>query len=385
MKSNMMAFLTIVFLVLFACGKTVLSPESEGISPTKSIAKPVESGKPGWEQQWNEVLDEARKEGKVVLISAVASEARVEIDKAFRDKTGLTLEWIIGRTAETTQKVQAERRAGLYLVDMYYGSNNSPIDRFKPEGWLVPLSSKLMLPEVTDPGAWYGGKLPFLDSDQFAVTTTLSPKSPVLINTDMVRPEEFKTFKDLLNPKWKGKMVMNDPLVGGGGLELFQVMFAITGSDNMMRELAKQEPVLVRDLRLMVEWVAKGKYPVLVAPQAGSVSDFMRAGAPIAYQSLDDSMYLTGTMGTLTIFDRTPHPKAAQVFLNWFLSKEGQTLNSRLNLTQSARLDTDTSFLSPDAKMQPNVKYFNTSNEDFLLGRAKMEKLAKDIFGPLVK
>src|SRR3990172_4106388 len=124
-------------------------------TPSKKPAKAV------WEEHWGEVLREAQKEGKLVVLTAASSNARKEMNQVFKKKTGLTLEWIAGRPAELIEKLRRERAAGIYSTDIYYGSSGPVINLWKPEGMLDTLSPLLLLPEVIDKQVWYGAKLRF--------------------------------------------------------------------------------------------------------------------------------------------------------------------------------------------------------------------------------
>ncbi|MBI4332009.1 MAG: extracellular solute-binding protein [Chloroflexi bacterium] len=310
----------------------------------------------------------------------------MEIGKALKEKTGIAAEWVAGRTDETFEKVQRERLAGIYSVDAYYGSPGSPIRQFKPAGILAPFPP-LLLPEVSDPRVWFGGKLPFVDKDNSVFASALYPTQVILVNTDLVKPDEISSYQDLLAPKWKGKIAMNDPTVGIGRGWVHGVIYTKILGPDFMRALAKQEPVISRDLRLTAEWVARGKYPILVPPQPTAAAEFLSIGAPIGYVMPREGTFLTSVMGTTVKFDRAPHPKAAQVFINWFLSKEGQKLISKLGMIDSARVDIDTGFLPPDVRRQTGVKYYAGSESEEAIQESYNNniKLAGEIFGHLIR
>ncbi|MBI4334611.1 MAG: extracellular solute-binding protein [Chloroflexi bacterium] len=380
MKQNLVALLSILLLALTACAGQA-PPPAAGPKAGDQPAKPAAEG---WQQQWDKLLAQARTEGSLVIVSAASSDARTEVSRAFKEKTGLSVEWVAGRPAELLEKLRKERQAGIYSTDAYWGSPAPVMTLWKPEGMLGPVPP-LLLPEVTNPQAWYGGKLRYLDKDRTAFSSSSYPLQTMLVNTDMVSPGEIKSYRDLLAPKWKGKIVMNDPAVTGVGQDWFAAnVQKITGPD-IMRELAKQGPVLSRDLRLMTEWIAKGKYPILIAPQMTQVADFMRVSAPISLMIPSEGTVLFEAMGVISAFDKAPHPATAQVFVNWFLSKDGQTLNSKLNLTETARLDADTGFLPAYIKRQAGGKYFETEAEEYFRELPQSIKLANEIFGSIVK
>lgn len=152
------------------------------------------------------------------------------------------------------------------------------------------------------------------------------------------------------------------------------------------RQLAKQDLIITRDPRAHVEWVARGKYPIVMAPHVDAVADFQKAGAPLKWISPKEGAYLSaGASGTLSYFDRAPHPNAAKIFVNWFMTREGLTVFSKAVLTQSARRDVPTDFLYPEGIRDPAVKYFDSNTEEALEKQLAMVKIALEIYGPLLK
>lgn len=396
-------FLIIVSLFLLACGQqapvpaTTVAPTAttRAAPTTTTTAAPTATTKASptaqvtkaaWEQQWADILKEAQKEGKVVITTLATSDVRNEMSRVFKSRTGVEVEYVSGRASEVAERLRTERRAGIYSVDVHLGGGTTPINQYKPQGMLDPIKPLLILPEVTDGNLWYGGKIPFVDKERsYVVTGLLAPSSPMLINTDMVKSSEIKSYKDLLTPKWKGKVIVNDPTIAGVGVRWFGFIIAQGLGVDFMRELAKQEPVVLRDQRLQVEWVARGKNPILLAPQPDVVADFARVSAPISYLTPQEGTYAAGITGVIAHFNKAPHPKAAQVFINWFLSKEGQALYSKAAGADTGRVDVDTSFLPPENRKQPNIKYFITEDEIFLQDQPKMMILAKEIFGKLLQ
>ncbi|MBI4333073.1 MAG: extracellular solute-binding protein [Chloroflexi bacterium] len=330
-------------------------------------------------------MAEASKEGTVVIGTGVASDVRNELGKVFRGKYGVSLEFISGRTEEMTARVQAERRAGLNVTDLLIGGLGTTDTVLGPGGLLEPLDPMLLLAEVLDKKAWWGNDLLWVDPDHFHVMFIASPLRPITINSELVRVEEIKSYRDLLNPKWKGKIAFFDPTISGAGKNMF-VLFAEgdLGID-YLRKLGEQEIVITRDVRLMVEWVARGKYPIGVGIARDSQRQFERAGAPINSITPVEGTHIGGGSGGIAMLKNAPHPRASRLFVNWLLSKEGQILAARLWGAQSARDDIPTDSLDADALREPGIKYMPTFTLEYQYKAEQYQQIARDLWGHLMK
>lgn len=380
--------LCLVLLLVVAC-----APKSEAV-PSPASPKPASEEvapagpkavvKEAWEVEWEKVMEAAKKEGGLVLFTTAGAEVRSALVVAFKARYGLQLEAVGARGGEITQKIMSERRAGLYLGDVYVGGTTTPTTELKPVGALDPLEPALILPDVTDPKVWWEGKLPWVDRDHYLLSITLYPSTTYAINTNLVKAEELKSYRDLLNPKWKGKMVMNDPSIPGSANRWFGGVSQSMGLD-FMRELAKQEPLIIRDQRLQVEWLAHGKYLVAVAPDTAPMASFKEAGAPVSYITPVEGSIMTSGHGNVSLVNKAPRPNASRVFINWLLTKEGQAVFSRATQNPSTRVDVSEEYVDPAKRRVPGVKYYNSENEEFLLAGPDRMKVAREIFGHLIK
>ena len=340
-----------------------------------------------WKADWDNVVMAARKEGKVVVYTTAPGEMRQTLQSGFKEKFGIDAEVTSFRGGEMGAKLLSERKAGLYLVDVYIGGSITPIAQLKPEGALDPLEKLLVLPEVINTKLWYRGKLWWIDQAHTLMMFLGFPLPNLVINTNMVKQDEIKSYKDLLAPRWKGKIVMNDPTVPGVAAQGFGVLGWHLMNLDYFRDLARQQPVILRDQRLQMEWVARGKYPILFFPQSAMVAEFQRAGAPIAsYTPPAEGTHITAASGTIAVMNRHPHPNATKAFVNWILSREGQTAFSKAFGRQSLRLDVSTEGLDPVAIRQPDGKYFTgTENEEFISKQTEQMAVAREIFASLLK
>lgn len=194
------------------------------------------------------------------------------------------------------------------------------------------------------------------------------------------------TYYDLLQPRWKGKINITDPTLVGRGRKWFAAALFYKSLDiDFMKSLSLQEPMVTRDRRLQIEWVAQGKHLASLLPSSEMYREFLQAGAPLTYIRLKESkLLLEGGSSGVSLMDKMPHPQAAKLFINWYLSKEGQTVFSRSYMYQSFRVDVPIDHLDPETVRDPKFDY-PVENEDFLDETPRFEKMAKDIFSPLLK
>jgi len=385
MKSSAMAFLICGILVFALAHQAGAAPAGSTKTTDRSTA-PQSAGtaSDAWEEEWERVKAAARKEGKVVITGNVGPGAAV-LRKVLNEKFGINPEFMAGRGAEVAQKIKAEQNAGVYSYDVILSSTMNIILYLKPEGRVDRIDTALILPEVKDPKLWYQGKIPWVDVEKrYHLAFFAAPIPGALVNTTLVKQGDISSYYDLLAPKWKGKILVNDPTVSGSGNAWFTALAEDIGLEYFTR-LLQQEPVVMRDERLMTEWVARGKYPMLIGCDEKAAAEFMKAGAPMRGMQLKEGAYTTQSNGAVSIAVKAPHPNAAKVVLNWVLSKEGGTLLSQATLNQSSRLDVPTDFLPAYIIRQPGIKYADSSPEEYQIKKGKYEKIAKELFGPVLK
>lgn len=386
------AMLAGIFLmgILAACAPKTVEPVTEPVAAQAPI-KPVEA-KESWKIEWEKLLREAKKEGSVVVASGFDADTRVAVNKGAKDRLNLTVEWVVGQGTEQAAKILAERRAGLYLFDVYLGGANTALTSFKPVGAFAHLKPLLILPEVLDEKGWFsfeGKGLPWVDKDETIFKFWSYPSVSVAINTNLVKKDEIKSYRDLLNPKWKGKILIEDTTSFGSAgrwAGITGVYFKELGWE-FHRALAKQEPLLTTNRRLLGEWLAQGKYAIAV----GAITEPVKLrdmGAPIDTVIPKEGTYDSSGFGNLAVFDRAPHPRAAQVFANWMLTREAQEITSRARQKQSARTDIPIDYLPAQETREYVFKMggilITPPDEEFneVLQRV-MAKEIKEIWGPL--
>jgi iron(III) transport system substrate-binding protein len=291
-----------------------------------------------WTKEWEKTLETAKKEGQVsiYLCSTCSATNRYEaiLDEFKKEYQDIKVVTVTGSGAQLVQREMAERRAGKYLVDIHGGGANGAFNSLYKGKVLDPIKPTLILPEVVDESKWYGKKHHYIDPEDkyiFAYLASVST-AQLFYNSTLINPKEFKSHWDLTNPKLKGKIVALDPSNTGLGATMqFFYYHPELGPDFIRKLFGEMDVTYSREYRQMVDWVVSGKFAVCIG-----CKDTERAraqGLPI--EQLDTTLWKEGASfsaggGTRSLVSQGPHPNAAKVFINWFLSRKGQIALQKL-------------------------------------------------------
>ncbi|HEY1269094.1 MAG TPA: extracellular solute-binding protein [Candidatus Binatia bacterium] len=344
--------------------------------------------KPAWQERWDKVLAAAKKEGTVVVLGPPGDVIRNAMIDGFKKAyPGINLEYSGGRSGEQAVKLGTERDGGIYSADVFLGGPTTANFQLKPMKALDPVRPALILPEVVDTKYWRDNKHEFSDSDGlYDLVFVGQASSPIVYDSRQVKREEVEKVNDLLNPKFKGKIVVNDPMVSGAAVPVFRFIWEMLGpqkATDYYKRLRENAAVVDRDQRRQIEWVAQGKYAILVAPSDGVMAQLLHRG--VKFDVLEDfkdiGTYIGASFGTAMLVNKAPHPNGATVFLNWLLTKDAQTLWSKAMNHVSRRLDVPTDHLFTYMVPKPGVKYWAGYSEKAQTRTPEEEKILKELFG----
>jgi iron(III) transport system substrate-binding protein len=333
--------------------------------------------------EWNKVVAAAKQEKTVVCgcppVPATRKFVLDEFKKAYPD---ITLEYTPATLPDFASRVTAERSAGQYLWDVYWWGPGPEIYRLANAGAFEPIASALLLPDVNDPKVWGGWDKVYIDNANKYVFSFWQELSGISVNAKMVNPADLKQFRDLLDPKYKGKIVWWDPRAGGGGSNAAAFIHQRHGEDAFKKIFVDQEPVLVPNNTDVGERMARGTFPIGIGGDLADVlKPYVDAGMDIDIRLISlepDWAWSSVGYGTTTLFNRAPHPNAAKVFLNWLLSKETQTKMSAELKRNSRRTDVPPASVSSMPKH--GEQYFVTQSERAVLEfRQNVIALAKKL------
>lgn len=287
------------------------------------------------DEPWNRVVEAAKKEGQLNTygLPDVTHPAIIEaFNKRYPEIKVVT---VLGHT-ELIQRIIAERRAGKYVGDVF-SSGPSILRQAYEAKYLQPLRPILMLPEVTDATKWYGGKHLWSDPEEkYLLIFEGTPGSAsVAYNTSKLpNVDEIQSYWDIVKPKWKGQIGF---FSDGAGATIPTPMVALyyheqVGAKFLKTLFEEMEIVISRDRRQSTDWLARGRYTFCFLCRG--IEEAQKIGMPVEALT-GDQIKEAGALGSgnssvLGFFDKAPHPNAAIVFINWLLSREGQSTWQRV-------------------------------------------------------
>ena len=339
-----------------------------------------------WKAEWEKTLAAAKKEARVNLYIGRYGQAPLlaEFTKEFPEIKPVSVN---GNGNQLAIRILAEARAARPIADVYSGGANSSYTLLYRGGVLAPFPPALILPEVVDESKWYTGKHVYTDGDgKYIFVYIANPgRGSISYNTSLVNLAEFKSHWDLLNPKWKGK-IGSQPLTEtglGASLQFFYYHPEI--GPEWIRRLYGTMDVAFGDRHLIVDWLAKGKLALCIGCRG--LERARTQGLPVA--DFDDNIWkeaqgLTTGGGSMSLVKGAPHPNAAKVFVNWFLSRRGQiAMQSSNDLygeppPNSRRIDIPKDTLLPENRIVEGRSYIDISRSEYA-DLTPIFKLAKEI------
>jgi ABC-type Fe3+ transport system substrate-binding protein len=339
----------------------------------------VEDWQAGAPPEWERVLKAAQAEGKIT-VAGFPGLAKT-MGPAFKRDTGIQLDFFSGSSSEQSTRFEAEVRAKNMTIDILLGGARELA--LKPEGLLAAIKPQFMLPGLA-PKNFRNGAHKWMDNDEaYLLHGAEWVFGWVLVNKDIVDPNEIKTWKDLLKPQFRGKIVSHDPRSAGPGQGATNFIFKAFGMDYIKDFFVGQEVKFTTDNRQVVEDVVRGVKPIAFASIQFHVESFKKAGiANLAVILPDDQPgYLTSGFSVLKQGKFAPHPAASTVFINWYMSHPGQEIYQSVMLEAARRNDVDKSTLPSYLLPREGGKYLEDYNEETYNKRDAAVKLITEALG----
>src|SRR5574342_479818 len=263
-----------------------------------------------WSQESQ--LSEARREGKVVWYSAAALATAQRVAKLFEQAyPGIQVELHRSGSERILQRIMQEAGAGLKIADVF---NSSDV------GHYTLLKKKGLLAKYTPAGA---ERFPqgFQDPDGIAFGWR-AYLIVISYNTKLVSSADVpKTWKDLLDPKWKGKLVTAHPSYSGSVASYVLALVNLYGWD-YFKQLAQNKPHMTQSVHDPAQVVASGERMVGANGADYFLYTQKKKGNPIGIVYPQDGLPLIVSPSAIT--NSAPHPAAARLFTDFIYTKEVQ-------------------------------------------------------------
>ena len=276
------------------------------------FAEPIRAQAPAPQAITPALIEAAKKEGKVAFYTAMDLEFAQRLGKAFEAKYGIPARVERSGAERIFQRIGQEQSANINACDVVNTSDAAHCIFWIRNGWLAPY-----LPEEV---AKHYDKL-YYDPNGLHVTTRVLV-SPIAYNTNLVKKEDApKSFADLLDPKWAGKMVKAHPSYSGTIMNSTYQTVQVLGWD-YFEKLAKQRVMQVQSATDTPKKIQLGERAVMVDGAGYFIIRFKEAGDPV------EIVYPTEGTPVATspsaIMKNAPNPNAAKLFQNWMHSREAQ-------------------------------------------------------------
>jgi ABC-type Fe3+ transport system substrate-binding protein len=315
--------------------------------------------------EWKKLVRAAKREGKVeVILSGQMPRKLRKLMPEFQKKYGIKVNYQTGSGRAHSARILAERRRGIYSIDAWMGGSGTARVVLMPNKVLARIDKLLLDPEVANPARWYKGAHPYSDIQRrYIFTWGAAPANTVSFNTKLVKPGEIRSFADLLDPKWKGKMVALSPGYRGTGATSVPMFLNPKIGETWFRRWANDMDVtIVGDARQGAEWLALGRFAIGVFGLSTQAQQLQDQGFPIKAHlghGMREGAVLSASAANIMAIDQAPNPNAMQLFVNWALSREAQSMFIKhAKRSDSLRVDVPNDVIPPQYRIDPKEKYY---------------------------
>ncbi len=345
------------------------------------VAAPVFTGAgkahANWEAEWKKTVEAAKEEGQVRIYLSSNQNTLLIKSGAFQKKFPEIK--VILALGSPLQRIMTERRVEKYVADIAFTGPGSLWQLYLAKV-LDPVRDTIILPEVADESKWFNGKHYYVDKERKYIIAGVGnvDLGAIFYNTKLINPKDFKSFWDLFRPELKGKIISRDVRSQGPGSVTMRMFYhnPKLGTKFIHRLFSEMDITLFRNQRQGIDWLATGKYPICLFCSNSRIHFAKRQGLPVdSFGLMKEGAGLIVSGGSISVVKGAPHPNAAKVFINWYLSREGQialqlggggTANSR-------RIDIPKDMVQPNRRPQKGVTYIDTETWD----RISMEPVLK--------
>lgn len=294
-RSVVITGLLTVALGLTGCGSNSAMPE-------------VQTGN----EELDQLIVDAQEEGEVIWYQVPDTKTAEAVGAAFDEKYGITATFARTTSADLEQRFTAEQESGAPSADVILPLAGSFFDKTVSEEWVLPLEEADI---PGDPGAE-------LQNDEIEDTVAFSAQTyGWAVNTDLVPVgERPQSWDDLLDPKWKGKIIIPDPEASANYIAYWSLVTESQGEDYLPK-LKEQIGRVHASSTGLTQALAAGEASIALTAVTAATDPVAEEGAPIEFMPSDPGIVAPTVVG---VSADAEHPNAARLFVHYLLSEEGQ-------------------------------------------------------------
>lgn len=358
-------------LVLAACATPKAAP-APSPAPSQSPAQSAAPAAP--QSEWDKVIAAAKKEGTVTIYTSQGVEF-VEALKAGMKPFGINVEMVGGNGGELQLKVETEQRAKAYVDDLFISGSNNQYSLLAAD-LIQPLT--VALPNLKDKDAFKVEPASY-EAGKTALVFGLGLNASLAINTDLVKRGEIASWQDMVDSKWRDKIVMSEPRAGSGPGSTAISFWGPALGEDFWKKMAAQRITMQRRYDSVLTQVAYGEKAVAVFPASAQLIATVKSGAPVQIVHLKEGTlyYRNG----VALIKNAPHPNAALVLINWMFTKEAQIAIGKALGNFTVRKDVTEQFLAiPELNTATFTMIQPAADSDSAAGK-KGAEFSNKIFG----
>lgn len=289
------------------------------------------------------LIDAAKKEGSLTWYTTqIVNQFARPAAEAFQKKYGIRVNYIRADSNEVTLRIMNEGKAGRVQADVFDGTGATAA--LKKDNLVAKF-----IPQSAD-------RLParYKDKDGYWVATNLYVLTPGY-NTDLVKKgTEPKTYADLLDPKWRGKIAWNSSVTPSGAAGFVGIVVTTMGEEKGMAYLRQLSGQKIAGLqvaaRQVLDQVIAGEYAIALNIFNNHAVISASKGAPSAWIPMEPAL---AVFSCLSLTAGAPKPNAGKLFIDFLMSEEGQ------------KLYRDADYLPVDPKVPPKDPSLRPGDDTF--------------------
>jgi iron(III) transport system substrate-binding protein len=279
------------------------------------FAEPARAAAPPPTTVTPELVEAARKEGKVSYYSALELNVAERLGKAFEAKyPGIAVRVERSGAERIYQRIAQEQGSGINAVDVANSTDPAHYLDWKSKDWLAPYLpddvAKDFPADQFDPDGLYATSCGWIETIGY--------------NTNLVKPDDApKSYADLLDPKWQGKIVKAHPGYSGAIMTATFVLSRELGW-SFFEKLSQQKVLQVQSAADPPKKLLLGERAVMADGNDYNLLLLKEQGKPVevVYASEGSPLIIVPS----GVFKNAPNPNAARLFQSFFFSVEGQQL-----------------------------------------------------------